>query len=68
MLTTGLHNVRYFYLRIDEEISRAQRYKLHLSCLMIDIDHFKKINDNYGHGVGDIVLTEFARLLKKHTR
>ena len=65
---TGLYNIRYFYHRIDEEISRAQRYKLHLSCLMIDIDHFKKINDNYGHRAGDIVLTEFAHLLKKHTR
>src|SRR3989339_81392 len=65
---TGLHNIRYFYHRIDEEISRAQRYKLHLSCLMIDIDHFKKVNDNYGHRAGDIVLGEFAQLLKKHTR
>ncbi|RJQ40358.1 MAG: sensor domain-containing diguanylate cyclase [Nitrospiraceae bacterium] len=65
---TGLYNIRYFYNRIDEEISRSQRYKLHISCLMIDIDHFKKINDNYGHRTGDIVLSEFAQLLKKHTR
>lgn len=65
---TGLYNVRYFYNCIDGEISRAQRYKLQLSCLMIDIDHFKKINDNYGHRAGDVVLTEFAQLLKKHTR
>jgi len=65
---TGLYNTRYFYNRIDEEISRTQRYKLQLSFLMIDIDHFKKINDNYGHRAGDIVLSEFAQLLKKHTR
>jgi len=65
---TGLHNIRYFYHRIDEEISRAQRYKLDLSCLMLDIDHFKGVNDKYGHRTGDIVLNKFARLLKKHTR
>ncbi|MDO8746432.1 MAG: GGDEF domain-containing protein, partial [Thermodesulfovibrionales bacterium] len=65
---TGLYNARYFYTRIDEEVSRAQRYNLHLSCLMIDIDNFKEINDKHGHSVGDIVLTEFAQLLKKHTR
>ena len=65
---TGLHNIRYFYHRLAEEFSRAQRYNLHLSCLMIDIDHFKEVNDKYGHRTGDIVLSEFARLLKKHTR
>ncbi|MBI3377727.1 MAG: sensor domain-containing diguanylate cyclase [Nitrospirae bacterium] len=65
---TGLHNVRYFSHRLAEEFSRAQRYKFHLSCLMIDLDYFKKINDTYGHRTGDVVLTEFAQLLKKHTR
>jgi diguanylate cyclase (GGDEF)-like protein len=65
---TGIYNIRYFYNRIIEEFSRCQRYKLPISCLMIDIDYFKKINDVYGHKTGDLVLREFAMLLKKHTR
>ena len=65
---TGAYNIRYFYNRIKEEFSRAQRYKLPLSCLMLDIDLFKKVNDKFGHRAGDIILREFAQLLKKHTR
>ena len=62
---TGIYNIRYFYNRFSEEFSRTRRYNLHLSCLMIDIDHFKEVNDKYGHRTGDIVLSEFAHLLKK---
>jgi two-component system cell cycle response regulator len=65
---TGAFNIRYFYHRLAEEFSRSRRYGLPLSCLMIDIDHFKKINDQYGHRVGDGVLREFAQFLRKHTR
>jgi len=65
---TGIYNIRYFYNRIEEEFSRSQRYRQPLSCLMLDIDHFKMINDYYGHRIGDIVLREFAQLVKKHTR
>ncbi|GAB4416988.1 MAG: sensor domain-containing diguanylate cyclase [Thermodesulfovibrionales bacterium] len=65
---TGIYNIRYFYHRLEEEYSRSQRYNLHLSCLMLDIDHFKEINDRYGHKIGDTVLREFAQLLRKHTR
>lgn len=61
---TGIYNIRYFYNRLEEEFSRTERYNAPLSCLMIDIDHFKKINDMYGHRVGDIVLREFAQLLR----
>ncbi|HYA12610.1 MAG TPA: diguanylate cyclase [Thermodesulfovibrionales bacterium] len=65
---TGIYNVRYFYNRLDEEFSRAERHRMPLCCMMFDIDNFKKINDTYGHRVGDIILREFAQLVKEHTR
>ncbi|MEW6068157.1 MAG: diguanylate cyclase [Nitrospirota bacterium] len=61
---TGIYNIRYFYHRLEEEFSRAMRYNTPLSCIILDLDHFKKINDIYGHRVGDIVLREFAQLVR----
>jgi len=65
---TGIYNIRYFYNRLEEEFSRGQRYMTPLGCIMLDIDHFKKINDTYGHRIGDLVLRGFAQLVKRHTR
>ncbi len=65
---TGLYNIRYFYLRLSDEFGRASRYETPLSCIMFDIDFFKKINDTYGHRTGDMVLREFASLVKAHVR
>jgi two-component system, cell cycle response regulator len=65
---TGIYNIRYFYSRLEEEFSRAERYQLPLSCIMLDIDHFKRINDSYGHRIGDFILREFAQLVKRYTR
>lgn len=65
---TGLYNTRYLYHRLEEEFSRAHRYNIPLTCLMVDIDLFKRINDTYGHKTGDNVLKEFAQLLKKNVR
>jgi len=65
---TGIYNIRYFYHRIVQEFSRSQRYASSVSCLMLDIDHFKNVNDIYGHKIGDQVLREFASVLKKHSR
>jgi diguanylate cyclase (GGDEF)-like protein/PAS domain S-box-containing protein len=65
---TGLRNKASFEARIDEEISRARRYLLPLSLLMIDIDHFKKINDDFGHPVGDEVLERIADILREGAR
>lgn len=65
---TGFHNRRYLQSRLREELARAQRGKLHLVCLMIDVDHFKRINDQYGHLAGDAVLREVARRVDAEMR
>lgn len=65
---TGAYNHRYFYKRLNEEFERAKRYGTSVSLIMIDIDFFKKINDNYGHLVGDSVLVDLAKLLKQNIR
>lgn len=65
---TGLYNKRYILSRLSGEISHAARYKEPISFLMVDVDHFKKINDTYGHVVGDILLKETAQLLRKLVR
>jgi diguanylate cyclase (GGDEF)-like protein len=65
---TEVYNVRYLYHRLEEEISRAKRYRSSIGCIMTDIDYFKKINDTYGHKIGDSILHEFAQLIKKHIR
>ncbi len=65
---TGVYNVRYFYHHIIEEFNRSERYVFPISCVMLDIDYFKKINDEFGHRTGDQVLKEFAGLLKRNSR
>ena len=59
---TGVYNRRHFMERAEQELSRAHRYGKPLSMLMLDIDHFKQINDRYGHKVGDTVLKAVADL------
>ena len=65
---TGIYNYRYFSERLDSEWSRALRYEKPLSLIMVDVDLFKQVNDNFGHLCGDEVLREIAHLLKRHTR
>jgi two-component system cell cycle response regulator len=65
---TGVNNRRYIEQRMLEEIGRAQRERSALSCLFIDIDHFKRINDQFGHQSGDDVLREVATRIKKELR
>jgi diguanylate cyclase (GGDEF)-like protein len=57
---TGLSNRRYFEERLGEEFARARRYRSALSLVMLDIDHFKRVNDTYGHPFGDEVLRAVA--------
>jgi diguanylate cyclase (GGDEF)-like protein len=65
---TGIYNYRYFAERLDSEWNRAVRYEKPLSLIMIDVDLFKSVNDNYGHLCGDAVLREIAKHLKLQTR
>jgi diguanylate cyclase (GGDEF)-like protein len=65
---TGLFNRRRFETILGNEFKRAARYQDPISCLMIDIDQFKQINDAHGHQGGDIVLREIARLIQANIR
>jgi two-component system cell cycle response regulator len=65
---TGFHNRRYLQSRLREELARAQRARQFVVCLMIDVDHFKRINDQYGHLAGDAVLREVARRVDAEMR
>lgn len=65
---TSLFNRRYFATRIEEEIERARRYSLELSLLLVDIDDFKRVNDEFGHLTGDFMLRQVADVLKRSVR
>ena len=65
---TGLSNRRSAIIRLKKLVAEARRYGEPLSCLMLDIDHFKRINDTYGHDCGDIVLKELSWLFKEKAR
>ncbi len=65
---TGLHNHRYFQEALAREVARAQRLGYPVSLMMIDIDHFKRYNDTYGHPNGDLALKEIAGVLKRSVR
>ncbi len=65
---TGWHNRRYLLVRLKEELSRASRDGTNLVCLMLDVDHFKRINDTWGHAAGDAVLRELASRIDSQVR
>src|SRR6184192_422220 len=65
---TGLYNRRFFSLRLEEEISRFRRFNHPVSVVLLDLDGFKGVNDEFGHAVGDETLREIAQILMKHSR
>jgi len=65
---TGLYNRRFFSLRLEEELSRFKRFNHPVSVVILDIDGFKNVNDEFGHAVGDETLRELAQILMKHSR
>jgi len=65
---TQLYVRRYFDLRMQEEFHEAKRYARRFAVMLLDIDHFKKVNDAHGHQTGDVVLQQFAGLIRGNTR
>lgn len=65
---TGLYNHRHMIDILEQEFSRARRYHTNLSCLIMDLDYFKNVNDTFGHTFGDFVLKEFASRLCRDAR
>lgn len=65
---THLHNRRHFFEHMEQEFSRLNRNSRTIGLLMMDIDHFKQVNDRHGHQSGDLVLVEFAAIIKKCIR
>ncbi len=65
---TGLLNHRAIYEKLEDETNRARRYNSQLSVIMMDIDDFKEVNDRWGHQMGDRVLKEISKIIKKNIR
>jgi diguanylate cyclase (GGDEF)-like protein len=65
---TGLANLRAFRARLEEEVKRARRYRTPLACVMVDMDHLKPINDELGHGAGDIAIGAVAEVIRLELR
>tara|TARA_R100001443_G_scaffold50810_2_gene62807 strand:- start:3848 stop:6784 length:2937 start_codon:yes stop_codon:yes gene_type:complete len=65
---TELHNRHYLDVNIDAMLARAQRNEQPLTWILLDLDYFKRINDQYGHQLGDTVLKHFAAILQQHSR
>ena len=65
---TGLYNRKYLQDRLEAEMSRAKRHESKVSCLLLDIDYFKVVNDMYGYEWGDVLLKKIAEMLKSFIR
>ncbi len=65
---TGLFNRRYVMGHLERLVARSGENKKNFAVLMFDLDHFKRVNDTYGHAAGDVVLREFARRITRHMR
>ncbi|MEJ2566076.1 MAG: sensor domain-containing diguanylate cyclase [Gammaproteobacteria bacterium] len=65
---TAINNRRFFDQRLNEELERAVRENVQLTCLLLDVDFFKRVNDSYGHQIGDYVLREVAALIRAQLR
>ena len=65
---TGWHNRQYLKVRLSEELARARRDGTRLVCLMLDVDHFKRVGDSWGHAAGDVALREVAQRVDSQVR